>query len=135
MFGKGLMLPQKSTKQAMNDPATAIRQQLKADLVVAMRARQRVAVATLRAALSAIDQAEAVEVDPHFVPVSGITKDVARKLLTEADIAAILQHEMDDLMAALADYQRLGNGEKITELQEAQEVLWGYLAKEEDERW
>ena len=98
-----------------------------------MRARQRVAVATLRATLSAIDQAEAVEVDPHFVPVSGITKDVPRRLLTEADIAAILQHEMDDLMTALADYQRLGNNkEKIAELQEAQEVLWRYLVKEED---
>lgn len=97
-----------------------------------MRARQRVAVATLRATLSAIDQAEAVEVDPHFVPVSGITRDVARKLLTEADIAAILQHEMDDLMTALADYQRLGNGEKMAELQEAQEVLQGYLVGEEE---
>lgn len=126
------MLPQKSTKQAINDPATLIRQQLKADLVVAMRARQRVAVATLRATLSAIDQAEAVEVDPHFVPVSGITRDVPRKLLTEADIAAILQHEMDDLMTALADYQRLGNGEKMAELQEAQEVLQGYLVGEEE---
>lgn len=116
-----------------NDPTQAVRQQLKADLVVAMRARQQVAVATLRATLSAIDQAEAVEVDPHFVPVSGITKDVARKLLTEADIAAILQREMDDLMTALADYQRLGNHkEKIAELQEAQEVLWRYLVKEED---
>ena len=116
-----------------NSSTRSIRQQLKADLVVAMRARQRVAVATLRATLSAIDQAEAVEVDPHFVPVSGITKDVPRRLLTEADIAAILQHEMDDLMTALADYQRLGNNkEKIAELQEAQEVLWRYLVKEED---
>ncbi|MCB9433578.1 MAG: hypothetical protein H6668_16515 [Ardenticatenaceae bacterium] len=126
------MLPQKSTKQAINDPATLIRQQLKADLVVAMRARQRVAVATLRATLSAIDQAEAVEVDPHFVPVSGITRDVARKLLTEADIAAILQREMDDLTAAIADYQRLTNEKKIAELQEAQEVLHKYLVREEE---
>lgn len=97
-----------------------------------MRARQRVAVATLRATLSAIDQAEAVEVDPHFVPVSGITRDVARKLLTEADIAAILQREMDDLTAAIADYQRLTNEKKIAELQEAQEVLHKYLVREEE---
>ncbi|MCA9998239.1 MAG: hypothetical protein KDE56_20900 [Anaerolineales bacterium] len=99
--------------------------------MVAMRARQRVAVATLRATLSAIDQAEAVEVDPHFVPVSGVTRDVPRKLLTEADITAILQREMDDLTAAIADYKRLGNGEKMAELQEAQDVLQTYLESEE----
>lgn len=106
-----------------------VRQQLKADLVVAMRARQRVATATLRATLSAIDQAEAVEVDPNFVPLTGFTKDVPRKLLTEADIAAILQREMDDLTEALADYERLGNAEKVAELQEAREVLQQYLGK------
>ncbi len=125
------MVPQKSTRQTTTQAAIPIRQQLKADLVVAMRARQRVAVATLRATLSAIDQAEAVEVDPHFVPVSGVTRDVPRKLLTEADITAILQREMDDLTAAIADYKRLGNGEKMAELQEAQDVLQTYLESEE----
>lgn len=125
------MVPQKSTRQTTTQAAIPIRQQLKADLVVAMRARQRVAVATLRATLSAIDQAEAVEVDPHFVPVSGVTRDVPRKLLTEADITAILQREMDDLTAAIADYKRLGNGEKMAELQEAQDVLQTYLESKE----
>lgn len=114
-----------------NDPNKAVRQQLKADLVVAMRARQRVATATLRATLSAIDQAEAVEVDPNFVPLTGFIKDVPRKLLTEADIAAILQREMDDLTEALADYERLGNAEKVAELQEAREVLQRYLVHED----
>jgi hypothetical protein len=85
-------------------------------------------VSTLRSTLAEIDNAEAVEVDTSFVPLVGRTNDVPRKVLTEAEIRAILQSEADQIKLALAEYERVGRVEKAAELQAAWELLAGYLA-------
>ena len=118
-------------KQMPNSPMP-LRQRLKADLLGAMKARQNHVVSTLRSTLAEIDNAEAVEVDTSFVPLVGRTNDVPRKVLTEAEIRAILQSEADQIKLALAEYGSVGRAEKAAELQAAWEVLVGYLADTED---
>ena len=104
-----------------------VRQRLKADLKQAMKARQKLLVATLRTTLAEIDHAEAVEVDASFVPLVGVTNDVPRQVLTEAEMLAIVQREADEIQAALAEYEAAGNVEKTAELHTAWELLMGYL--------
>ncbi len=104
-----------------------LRARLKADLPKAMKARQSNTVNALRTVLAAIDNAEAVEVDTSRVPLVGRSNDVQRKVLTEEDIAAILQREIADLRAAIAKYQQIGKVAEADQLQAGLEVLVGYL--------
>jgi uncharacterized protein YqeY len=104
-----------------------IRQRLKDDLKQAMKARQTEVVTTLRTTLAEIDHAESVDVDPAFVPIIGVTNDVPRKVLTEAEMLAIVQREADEIQAAMAEYEAAGNVEKTAELCAAWELLQGYL--------
>ena len=107
--------------------ATPVRQRLKADLKQAMKARQMQIVATLRATLAEIDHAEAVEIDTSVVPMEGVSQDVPRKVLTEADMLAIVQREADEIKVVLAEYEAAGNETKTAELRTAWELLTGYL--------
>ena len=116
----------------MTRATLSVRQRLKVDLLRAMKARQMQVVSTLRSTLAEIDNAEAVEVDTSVVPLVGRSNDVPRKILTEAEIRAILQREADQIMMALADYERRGRVEKTAELQAAWDLLMGYLTDSED---
>ena len=114
-------------EQQVLNSAIPLRQRLKADLHGAVKARQNHVVSTLRSTLAEIDNAEAVEVDTSIVPLVGRSNDVPRKILTEAQIRAILQREADQIKLALAEYESVGQTEKAAELQAAWEVLAGYL--------
>ena len=116
----------------MTRATLSVRQRLKVDLLRAMKARQMKVVSTLRSTLAEIDNAEAVEVDTSVVPLVGRSNDVPRKILTEAEIRAILQREADQITMALADYERRGRVEKTAELQAAWDLLMGYLTDSED---
>jgi uncharacterized protein YqeY len=82
-----------------------------------MKGRDATAVAALRSALGAIDNAEAV--DPSHAPrrqggvlaggVAGLgTGEVARRTLSPSDVAAVLRAEVDDRRSAAGEYERLG---------------------------
>jgi uncharacterized protein len=103
----------------------SLRELLKADLLKAMKARQSHTVSTLRTVLAAIDNAEAVDVDTSLVPLTGFTRDVPRKVLSEVDMEAILSAEIDDLRAALVDYE---TGGKIAEAEILRQKLNALLA-------
>ena len=102
-------------------PAEALRRRLADDLRAAMKARDAVAVATLRALLSAIDNAGAVTETKAHVPVVGLSGDVPRRELTRADLARVLAAEAAEREAAARDYEQRG-------LQEAAERLRAELA-------
>lgn len=106
-----------------------LREQMKADLRQAMKARQNATVATLRTILAAIDNAEAVPVDATtpIIPLATQSPDVPRKVLSAADIQAIVQKEIADLRAASAEYARLGQTAEAERLQIAANLLAGYL--------
>lgn len=107
-----------------------LREQMKADLTQAMKARQSERVATLRSILAAIDNAEAIPVtEPTFLvePVLGQRHEAPRKLLSAEDIRAIVRKEMDERRAASVKYANLGLQAEAERLQQAATLLAGYL--------
>jgi uncharacterized protein YqeY len=107
-------------------------------LTEAMKARDPVAVAALRSALAALDNAEAV--DPAQAPAAGpvggtVAKSLAglgagevpRRTLTEGEEAGVLAAELHDRQAAADDYERLGEPERAARLRAEAEVLAAQL--------
>ena len=107
-----------------------VREQMKADLRQAMKARQSATVATLRAVLAALDNAEAVPVpvSPRpEEPVFGQRHEVPRKLLSTDDIRQLIQKEADERRAASLKYANLGQSAEAERLQTAATLIETYL--------
>lgn len=103
---------------------------LKADLVTAMRERDRVRASTIRSLISAIDNAGAVEVEKQgfgYGPKIGLGHDVDRRQVTEDDVARIIVVERDDLVAARDEYRELGQTELAEEFERRVQIAEGYL--------
>ncbi|MFC4374803.1 hypothetical protein ACFO5K_11900 [Nocardia halotolerans] len=103
-------------------PGTALRDRLRAALKTAMKARDRGAVSALRSALSAIDNAEAVDAGQSK---AGAVEDSAvglgaaearRRDLTEADIVAVVRREVDERRTAASEYDNLGHVQRRDQL-------------------
>jgi uncharacterized protein YqeY len=117
-------------------PAVPLRQRLRDALPAAMKARDRVAVAALRATLSAIDNAEAVDRAPSVdqslaierSPVGVGAAEVARRVLTEAQVEQIVRAEVAEREAAARDYDRAGRPERAEQLRSEVSVLAAHLA-------
>jgi uncharacterized protein YqeY len=103
-------------------------------LTQALSARDTVAVAALRSALSAIANAEAVTPAPtgrtgpsseHFAgAVAGLgAAEAARRELTDADITAIVSAEITDRLSAADDYDRLDRADQSARLRLEATVL------------
>ncbi len=107
-----------------------IRDQITADLKTALKARQMETVSTLRTILGEIANAEAVETDTDFVPMSGRSNDVPRRVLTDADIRGILTAEADHHRAAIAEFESVGHQDAIERLQAGLDLINGYLQME-----
>jgi uncharacterized protein len=105
----------------------SLRESLKADLKKAMKARQPHTVSTLRTVLAAIDNAEAVDVDTSIVPLTGFTRDVPRKVLSEAQMAEIVRAEIEDLRSAMDEYAGFGKNAEAEVLRAKLNALLPYL--------
>ncbi|GAA1992135.1 hypothetical protein [Catenulispora subtropica] len=111
-----------------------LRDRLRAALPAALKSRDRATAATLRATLAAIDNAEAVDAGSaragaiEASPVGLGVAEVPRRELTEADVAAIVQAEIDEQRRAAETYDRSGHAAKAVELRTAAETLAGFLA-------
>lgn len=104
-----------------------IRGRMQADLTAAMKARDRTAVAALRGALSAISNAEAIEVASHSaLPVAGST-EAPRRELSEDDIRGLVQRERDEWNASAEEMRRLGRTAESEDLAAQAMILSGYL--------
>lgn len=110
-----------------------LRDRLRAALPAALKNRDRATAATLRATLAAIDNAEAVDVDTvragaiEASPVGLGVAEAARRELTEADVAAIVQAEIDEQRHAAETYDRSGHSDKAADLRAAADMLAGFL--------
>jgi len=107
-----------------------IREQMKADLVQAMKARESLTVATLRSVLGAIDNAEAVPVTEPTLPVEpviGKSNEVPRKLLSANDIRQILVRERNERQAASLEYAGLGQEAAAERLRREAAIIASYL--------
>ena len=109
---------------------------MRADLTTAMKSRDRATVSVLRSALAAIDNAEAVAVDQsapttslseHVAGVAG-PSEVARRELTDADIATILTREITERETAATDYVNVGQAAVAQELRAEADLLRRYRA-------
>ncbi len=88
----------------LNHSFDRIRAAIAADLQIALKSRDRIAVAALRGALGALDNATAAPIAPG----TPSAPEVPRHLPAASDLAAALQHEIDTRVTAAREYQRLG---------------------------
>ncbi|WP_234391152.1 GatB/YqeY domain-containing protein [Nocardia suismassiliense] len=112
------------------EPSTdPLRARLRAALSVAMKSRDRQAIAALRSTLGAIDNAEAVDVGEHragAVEGSAVglgVAEVARRELTEADIEQIVRAEIAERHTVAEEYDGVGRAEQAEELRVQAKVL------------
>lgn len=105
-----------------------VRQRLKVSLRDAIKARDPVAIAALRSAISALDNAEAVEGPARVRPHLGLgAADVARRELSQQDVVQIVRAEIDERLAAAAEYHRLGRMDDARRLGAEAGVLESHL--------
>jgi uncharacterized protein YqeY len=115
---------------------TSLRDRLRAALPAAMKARDKTAVAALRSALAALDNAEAVKTDDgtaggqaiEQVAIGAGATEVERRALTESEMTALIRHEVTEREHAAADYERAGHGERADRLRSEASVLAAHLA-------
>ncbi|MFI5527410.1 hypothetical protein ACIA8O_02530 [Kitasatospora sp. NPDC051853] len=115
-------------------PAPApLRERLRSGLTTALKARDRATASVLRATLAAIENAEAVAApEPtgslaiEALPV-GVGAEAERRVLTEADVAAVVRAERAEREDAAAEYERLGHGEQAARLRTEAGLLSSYL--------
>ena len=119
-----------------------IRTRLRRALIGALKVRDASTVSALRSALSAIDNAEAVEPGPaqpagsgseHFAGAAAAlgTAEAERRRLTEADVAAIVRAEAAEREAAAREYERSGHAEQAARLRHGTQDLLAAAADEE----
>ena len=106
----------------------ALRERLAGELRAAMKARDAVAIATLRSLLSAIDNASAVAETSAHVPVFGRSGDVPRRELTIPDIERVLSGEAAERTAAVDDYERRGLREGVDRLRAELGIIMRFLS-------
>ncbi len=99
---------------------------LRSDLSTAMRARDQPAVRAIRTLLAAVANAEAPSIDDAPREVRGELVEHQRRLLTAADLVAIVDHQMADRADTIATYRAHGRDDAADELQREVDVLRSY---------
>lgn len=123
----------------MTGDGGTLRGRLRGALPAAMKARDAAAVAALRSALAAIDNAEAVEPSRGRSPaeaghadlvgtVAGLgAAEVERRRLQEAEVEQIVRAEVAERRAAADAYERAGQDERAGRLRDEADVLSSHL--------
>jgi uncharacterized protein len=118
----------------MTEPATRWRDALRANLLTARKERDAIRVSALRSALSAIDNAETPD---GPVPSAGAlaesavgpgAAEVARRVLSDAEIRALLTAEIDERQAAAAQLTANGADERAGTVRAEAAVLSDLLS-------
>lgn len=101
----------------------------------AMRARDKVAVSALRAALAALDNAEAVPVGEAEMrglaleqsPIGAGATEVARRELSECDVVDIVRAEVTERLEAAAQLTAPAHADRVARLRAEVTVLLRFL--------
>ena len=107
-----------------------IRRRLRDALYSALKARDEVATAALRSAISAIANAEAVSPGPVKLRLGLGAGDVPRRDLSDDELLAILRAEVEERMRSAGEYDRLGQPGQARRLRSEADVL-GALVRPE----
>jgi uncharacterized protein len=119
------------------DPGDGLQARLRLALGAALRARDMTAAAALRSALGAIGNAEAVPVPaahsgvdpsaagPHVAgAAAGLgAAEAERRRLSPAQVAAIVQAEIDERLAAATQYESAGHAGRAARLRAEAQAL------------
>jgi uncharacterized protein YqeY len=100
-----------------------------------MKARDRAAVAALRSALSALENAEAIKPDSgtegslaiEQLPIGAGATEADRRVLTPAEVTAIVRDEIAERETAADEYDRMGQLERAEGLRAEAAVLQAHL--------
>jgi uncharacterized protein YqeY len=111
----------------MSDMARALRRRLNGDLLLAMKAKDTIAVSALRSVLSALDNASAVPASTVAGPVFGGNGDVPRRDLSDADCQDIVNGEARARALAAEEYARLGRADVAARMRAEQAVIERYV--------
>ena len=115
-----------------------MRTRLRQDLTAALRARDQVAIAALRSAIAAVDNAESVDATSansnaaSSQHIAGATagagsSDAPRRELGHHDVISIVRGEVDERLQAADQYERLGQVDQAKRLRGEAGVLRAYL--------
>jgi uncharacterized protein YqeY len=132
------MTTQRTAAQPTTTQPLPLRDRLRDALAVAIKARDRVSTSVLRATLGAIENAEAVPADGvsaggpgslaiERTPVGVGAAEVARRVLTEDDVHAVVRAELAERAAAADTYARVGRPEQAERLRTEIEVLAAFV--------
>jgi uncharacterized protein YqeY len=108
-----------------------LRDRLQAALLPAMKAKDRATVTALRSALAAIENAAAVTPHDtgHGLPATGLgVTEVPRREQDDAEIERIVRAEIDERLAAAAEYEQLGKASEAGRLRAEANALVTHLA-------
>lgn len=105
----------------MSFDAHTLRDALRTDLMSAMKSRDTDAVAALRTAIAAIDNAESVD-------TTGLTDtEVPRRVLTATDVRDILAGHVRDYLADADGYDAVAQRAAAQQLRRQADVVGRYL--------
>jgi uncharacterized protein len=114
----------------------SFRRRLRKSLKAALSARDTIATAAIRSAMSAIDNAEAVDLSHAPPPKGGIVGDVrlgvgageaARRQLSGQDVLELVGAEVSDRRLAAAEYERLDRTDEASRLRAEANALVSVL--------
>jgi uncharacterized protein YqeY len=111
---------------------------LRRDLTAALKERDPVAVAALRSAISAIENAEAVDAgvsesrraSSEYIAgvAAGVgSADVERRALSDAELVAIVCEQVEERTEAADGYEKLGRHDQAARLRREADRLREYL--------
>jgi hypothetical protein len=109
-----------------DDAVQALRTRASADLKLALRTRDVVEVAALRSLLGALDNAGAVAAVGLNAPNYGLSREVPRRMLSVAEVEALLAAEIAERDGAIATYERGGQHVAADRLRAEVRVLARY---------
>jgi uncharacterized protein len=110
------------TSPSTADAVEPLRTRLSADLLTAMKARDKSAIDTLRCLLAVLDNAGAQ--DPGVFRAS---TEVPRKSLTQNELQALMQAEVTSRCTAIIEYERGGRHQDAARLRAELVLLSRYV--------
>ena len=115
------------SNDSQSDPSTAdavdpLRARLSADLLVAMKARDKLVIDTLQCLLAVLDNAGAQDSKAF-----GSSTEVPRKSLTHNEVRALMRAELLSRHAAVIEYERGGRHQGAARLREELVLISRYI--------
>jgi uncharacterized protein YqeY len=110
-------------KNDATDAVEPLRARLSADLIAAMKARDKPTIDTLRCLLAVLDNAGAQDAKAF-----GSSTEVPRRSLTQNELQALMQAELASRRTAVIDYERGGRHQDAARLRVELNLLGRYVA-------